>query len=229
MAGRYPTAERVVVKVGTGTLFDEAPEAVSGYKFLGDQLQALCYEISGMSREIAVVSSGAIATAACEFGAPVPKSKYEKAQLAGRGQHILMGRYETFLREYGKGCAQCLLTHDDLKDARRRRNLRMVLDGYFRDGIVPIINENDTVSTEEISFGDNDKLAASLAFPACLDADLVVMLSNRVEGLGTGGGASKEEARRMLEQAGISMEIINGRYERDGDAWKPKIWQLFLP
>lgn len=239
MAGRYADADRVIVKVGTGFLFDQSDK---GYTFLGEQMEALAEELVAMAeeREIALVSSGAIASAVCDMHVPLPKNKYERAQLAGRGQPLLMQLYMEAFRRAGGACAQLLVDSDDLLDRRRRRNLRAVQDAYFRDDVIGIYNENDTLSTEEITFGDNDILAANLA--VCLDADLLVMLSNSVEGLGTGGGTSKQKARRILKPHDIAMKIINGRYkkaegqsfesspagvkERDYD-WMPKITSLF--
>jgi glutamate 5-kinase len=230
MGAKYTEAGRLVVKVGTGFLFDKSEGEGNGYRFRPDQMDALTEELSAIAdsgKEVALVSSGAIATAVCEFRKPVPESKYGKAELAGMGQHILMGRYSEMFRKRGKFCAQCLVTHDDIRHRSRRLNLRAVQDGYFEKGTIAIYNENDTISTDEITFGDNDILAAMLA--KCLDAYLLVMLSHAVEGLGTGGGESKDRAREILSagEKPIHMEIINGRYEMENSIWKPKISLLF--
>ena len=223
MAGRYHTAERLVVKVGTGTLFEADGD---GYRFLADQMNALVEEVAELSkgRQVALVSSGAIASAACEYGLEIPDDRYGKARLAGMGQPILMHRYLESFSKRGTRCAQCLITHDDMFSERRRK-LRKVLDGYLSEGVVPIVNENDTIATDDITFGDNDIMAAILT--RCIRADLLAMLSNAVEGLGTGGGLSKEEARKILDKHGIPLEIINGRYEQESGVWKPKIRLLF--
>jgi len=101
--------------------------------------------------------------------------------------------------------------------------MRKMLEGYFLDGVIPIVNENDLTSIEEITFGDNDILAARLALT--IDADLVIFLSYSVEGLGSGGRESKEKAKEILEGEDIPLEIINRRYEFDESTglYKPNI------
>jgi len=102
-------------------------------------------------REIMVVSSGAIATTVWKFGLKsVPKDANEQAQLAGEGQPVLMREYQQRFEAYGKRSAQCLLCRDDIDMRKRRRNLRTNQDGYFRDGIIAVYNENDFLSTDEI-------------------------------------------------------------------------------
>lgn len=223
---KYQDAMRLIVKVGTGFLFDKIEGEGNGYKFLPRHMNALTEELSAISeeKEVALVSSGAITTAACEFGLPIPESKYEKAQLAGRGQPILMQRYMEMFAKRGKSTAQVLVTHDDIRDRKRRRHLRMTQDAYFRDGVIAVYNENDTTSTADITFGDNDILAAMLT--RCLDADLLVILSNSVEGLGTGGGESKDRAREILEagEEKTPLEVLSDRYEQTVEGlWLPKI------
>lgn len=225
MEGKYSGAERLVVKVGTGFIFDEDNGL---YKMREDQICALVGEVKEISngREVVIVSSGAIATGASINGLKeIPKDTYKRAQLAGEGQPYLMREYQDRFRAHKTRCAQCLICGDDINNRKRRRNLRKNQEGYFSDGVIAVYNENDFIATNEITFGDNDILAALLA--KCIDADLMVMLSNPTEGLGTGGGDSKKAAREMLEKDGIAMEIINSRYEMaESGVFKPKIREL---
>ncbi|MFH0890044.1 MAG: hypothetical protein V1836_02775 [Candidatus Aenigmatarchaeota archaeon] len=225
-SGKYLDVKRLVVKIGTGFIYDKVDGA--GYRFRGDQLDALVeetYEIS-KDRQLAIVSSGAITTAAVMRGlSDIPKDPYKKAQLAGIGQPNLFIEYRDRLNRHGKTAAQCLITRDDLNNEKRASNLIRNQTGYFNNGVMAIYNENDFVSIEEITFGDNDILAAKLT--CAIGADLLVMLSVPTEGLGTGGGKSKEEARKITSEHGISMEILNGRYEKAGGIYLPKIRELF--
>lgn len=234
---QYQNIERLIIKVGTGFLFDKDGD-IEGYVFRADQLDALVEEVYELSNkmDVVIVSSGAIATAMYRLGiSEVPKDNYKRAQLAGIGQPNLFIQYQQRFENYGKQVAQCLITYDDISIRHRRRNLRTNQDGYFRDDVISIYNENDFVTLEEIKklkivnkkigFGDNDILAARLA--CTIDADLLVMLSYSVEGLGSGGGESKEEAREILDSENIPMKIINDRYERDSSGiYKPKIRKL---
>lgn len=221
--------ERLVVKIGTGFLFDY-DENGKGYIFRGDQLDAITEEVSEISREreVMVVSSGAIAMAAHKLGlSEIPSDPYKRAQLAGIGQPGLFIEYQNRLEKLGRRAAQCLITREDIDDRKRRRNLRKNQEGYFGDGVITVYNENDFTSVEEITFGDNDILAALLT--ETMSSDLLVMLSHPVKDLGRGGGKSKEEARIILDRQQIDMKIINDRYEFDSSAglYKPKIRGLF--
>jgi glutamate 5-kinase len=254
----YRDAERIVIKVGTGFLFERGASG-KGYIFMGDQMDALVGEVCHISneREVAIVSSGAIGTAACGLGIPeAPKDNYKKAQLFCEGQDRLIYEYQERFKKYGKRCAGAQVTGEDLgwingkeisellKEAKdekeryawmkvislarkKRRRVRKNQDGFFDDRIIAIYNENGLTSIDEIKFGDNDILAAMLT--RSMDADLLVMLSNPINGFGTGGGESKEYARYILNKDGIPMEILNNRYELDevSGIYKPKISMLF--
>jgi glutamate 5-kinase len=107
------------------------------------------------------------------------------------------------------------------------------METHFKNGRIPIANENDTVTAVGVrgfgakGFGDNDILSTYLAM--CIHAGLLVMLSSPSEGLGTGGGSSKQRAKHMLRHARppVAMEILDGDYEYKGDIWQPKIRSLF--
>ena len=217
--------ERLVVKVGTGFLFDRLSDGK--YFLKEDQMDAIVQEASIISdkKELIIVSSGAVASAAWNQGLKeIPEDDYEKAQLSGEGQYVLMNQYAKRFSGHRKICAQVLISGDDLEISKRRRNLRKNQEGWLRKGVIAIYNENDPITIDEITFGDNDILAANLA--RTMDADLLVMLSNPQENLGTGGGESKIRARKILSKEGIDMAIINGQYEKENDIYRPKIREV---
>ena len=132
-------------------------------------------------KEVVVVSSGAIAS-----GMYLLKMKQRPKELsslqatAAVGQHFLMSQYQRFFKKRGLNCAQILLTYDDFDNRKRYLNAKATISTLLSKGIVPIVNENDTISTDEIRFGDNDKLSALVA--TLINADLLIILSD-VEGL----------------------------------------------
>jgi len=173
-------AKRIVVKIGSSLIASRAtglrPEQIER---LADELAAL--RASG--REVLVVSSGAIVSGIKKLQLKeYPKSLPVKQAAAAVGQSRLMWAYEKAFERLGIQVAQILLTHQDLADRRRFLNARYTLAALIGFGILPIINENDTVAVEEIRVGDNDTLASEVAH--LVDADLLVILSD-VDGLYT--------------------------------------------
>ena len=131
--------------------------------------------------EVVLVSSGAIALGMGELGETRRPTDLGALQArAAIGQAVLMRNYIESFKKVGLKCAQVLLTWDDFGKDNRTLNVRHTLDALLQKGVVPVINENDTTSTEEIKFGDNDKLSALVA--KLLHANLLVMLSD-VDGL----------------------------------------------
>ena len=172
-------ARRIVVKVGTSTLTRKGQ--VRPRKFTD-----LVRQISGLidrDREVVLVSSGAIAVGARELGWDHPgRSVPEKQAAAAVGQIGLLELYQRRFARQGKRVAQILVTRAGLEDRERFLNARRTLLELLRLGVVPIVNENDTVATEEIRFGDNDDLSASIV--NLIGADLLVILTD-VDGLYT--------------------------------------------
>ncbi len=173
-------AKRIVVKVGSSLVTDEGrglDEAAIG---------EWCRQISVLmraqgdtvGREVIMVSSGAIAEGMKRLGwATRPHAIHELQAAAAVGQMGLAQMYETKLREQGLGSAQVLLTHADLADRERYLNARSTLLTLLKLGVVPVINENDTVVTDEIKFGDNDTLGALVA--NLVEADALVILTDQ--------------------------------------------------
>ena len=168
-------ARRIVVKVGSSLVTNEGrgvdAEAISNWC---RQLAALAQD----GREVIMVSSGAIAEGMKRLGWSVrPKELHELQAAAAVGQMGLAQMYETKLREHGMGSAQVLLTHADLADRERYLNARTTLLTLLSHKVVPVINENDTVVTDEIKFGDNDTLGALVA--NLVEADALVILTDQ--------------------------------------------------
>ena len=175
MSAKPREARRIVVKVGSSLVTDEGrgvdPAAVGGWC---RQMAALVRQ----QRELVMVSSGAIAEGMKRLGwASRPHGVHELQAAAAVGQMGLVQFYETALREHGIRSAQVLLTHADLADRERYLNARSTLTTLLGLGVVPVINENDTVVNDEIKFGDNDTLGALVA--NLLDADLLVILTDQ--------------------------------------------------
>ncbi len=172
-------ARRIVVKVGSSLVTNEGrglDETAIGE--WSRQLAALVRGDGGVPREVIMVSSGAIAEGMKRLGwAKRPQEVHELQAAAAVGQMGLAQMYETKLREQGMGSAQVLLTHADLADRERYLNARSTLLTLLRLGVVPVINENDTVVNDEIKFGDNDTLGALVA--NLVEADALIILTDQ--------------------------------------------------
>jgi glutamate 5-kinase len=185
-------ARRWVVKVGSALVTNEGrgldPVAIDHW---GQQIGRL----RELGKEVVMVSSGAIAEGIKRLGWPSRPSEIHELQAAAAvGQMGLAQVYETCFREHGLQTAQILLTHEDLADRRRYLNARSTLRTLLSHGVVPIINENDTVVTDEIKFGDNDTLGALVA--NLIDADALVILTDQ-SGLYTADPRRDPQARLL--------------------------------
>jgi glutamate 5-kinase len=169
------TIERIVVKLGTSTLTD-GEKKLSAPRLVDLVRQITALQASG--RQVVLVSSGAIAAGREILGFPsLPKYLPVKQMLAAVGQPRMMAMYEQYFTIYGAQVAQVLLTRADLADRRRYLNARDTLDALILQHVIPIVNENDTVATEEIRIGDNDNLSAQVA--NLIEADLLVLLTDQ--------------------------------------------------
>ena len=170
--------KRIVVKIGSNILTD-AKEGLDTRRVNLIAKDIAC--LADLGYEVVVVSSGAIAAGMKKLGLKEkPKEVKLKQASAAIGQSSLMWAYEKSFSEFHKKVAQVLLTRDDFSDRRRYINSRNTLMTLLAYGVIPIINENDTVSTEEIKFGDNDNLAALVA--SLIEAERLIILSD-VDGL----------------------------------------------
>jgi glutamate 5-kinase len=197
------SARRVVVKVGSALLVDAGTGALrSGW------LAGLAEDLAGLraeGREVLVVSSGAIALGRGVLGLGSGPLALERAQAAAAvGQQRLAAAWAEALGAHGLTAAQVLLTLEDTQSRRRYLNGRATLKTLTGLGAVPVVNENDTVATDEIRYGDNDRLAARVALMA--GADALVLLSD-VDGLYTANPRTDLAARHIPEVAEITPEI----------------------
>lgn len=200
-------ASRIIVKVGSSLVTDEGRgldhSAIARW---AAQIAAL----RGLGKEVVLVSSGAIAEGMLRLGFTArPTDIHELQACAAVGQMGLAQIYETSFRTHGIGTAQVLLTHADLADRERYLNARSTLTTLLRLGVVPIINENDTVVTDEIKFGDNDTLGALVA--NLIEADALVILTDQ-RGLFSADPRKDPGARLIAEaQAGdAALEVMAG-------------------
>ncbi|MEE8074993.1 MAG: glutamate 5-kinase [Candidatus Binatia bacterium] len=166
-------ARRVVIKIGSQIL-----SSVEGIE--GGRIKGLVHDFALMhdaGKELVIVSSGAVAAGMTRLGIKErPKTIPQKQALAAVGQIKLMALYERYFSQFKKSVAQVLLTHEDLANRSRYLNAKHTLQTLLESGIVPIVNENDTVAIEEMKFGDNDHLSSLVA--TLIEADLLVMLSD---------------------------------------------------
>lgn len=229
--------KKVVIKIGTKVLTGK------DYGLDRARMKSLADQISVITKKgikVVIISSGAIGSGMGILGLKQrPKALSELQACAAIGQPHLMQAYDHFFKPHDILTAQVLLTQEDLNDRKRYLNAKGTLSTLMNKGVISIINENDTVSTDEIKFGDNDKLSSLVA--NLIEADLLILLSN-VDGLyryakdqkelvcsvkeiskeieslaqktkdelGTGGMVSKIQAARTVTASGISCVFANG-------------------
>ena len=167
--------KRCVIKIGSALLTNDGSALnVAGIATWVEQIAVL--QKSGV--EVVLVSSGAVAEGMCRLGLKIrPKSLHELQATAAVGQMGLVQSYESEFSKYDLHTAQILLTHDDLSNRQRYLNARNTVRSLLDLGVVPVINENDTVVTDEIRFGDNDNLAALVA--NLIEADNLLILTDQ--------------------------------------------------
>ncbi|MFD1796051.1 glutamate 5-kinase [Paracoccus aurantiacus] len=199
-------AKRLVVKIGSALLV--GPDGLRG-----DWLRALCDDVAVWRQrgaDVVLVSSGSIALGRRVLGLPVGTLSLEQAQAAAAvGQIRLARAYEEALAPHGVTTAQVLVTLEDTTDRRRYLNSRATMQALLGYGVVPIVNENDTVATDEMRYGDNDRLAAQIAVTA--GADQLLLLSD-VDGLYTANPKTDPTARHLplVERITPQIESMGG-------------------
>ncbi len=232
------SARRVVVKIGSRLLAEETDARVA-------TLAAEAKALRDRGVDVVIVTSGAIALGWRRLGyAEKPKTIPGLQAAAAVGQGHLIHAYQRALAAHGLTAGQVLLTHDDVRNRRRYLNARLAFGELLARGAVPVVNENDTVSVDEIKFGDNDRLAALCT--SLVEADALVILTD-VDGLydgdpargatlipevrdidreavavagastggfGTGGMASKVQAAKIAARFGVVTVVASGRRER---------------
>jgi len=211
MSRKLPPLRRIVVKVGSGLVAE--PGLGPDPARIG-QLAADLAAVARRPLEVALVSSGAIASGTARLGLKDrPRTIPEKQAAAAAGQLALMWHYEQAFAAHGCRVAQVLLTQEDISHRVRYLNARNTLLTLLGYGLLPVVNENDTVAVEEIKVGDNDNLAALVAY--LIEADLLVLLSD-TDGLYT-GDPNRDPAARRIEM----VETITPEMERQAGAQGP--------
>ena len=207
--GRY-YMKRVVVKIGSNILTD-AKEGLNTRR-----IHSIAKDVAGLTDlgfEVVLVSSGAIAAGMKKLGLKErPKDVKLKQASAAIGQSSLMWAYEKSFSEFHKKVAQVLLTRDDFSDRRRYINSKNTLTTLLTYGVIPIVNENDTVAIDEIKFGDNDNLAALVA--SLIEAERLIILSD-VDGLYTEDPKTHPSAR-IIEYVEEIMPELESRAKGAG-------------
>ncbi len=233
------TKKKVLLKLGTATL-TKSTDFISRGK-----IEEIAREIHHLREECSfiIVSSGAIAVAKQFVNLAGKQSIEVKQALASIGQPHLMRIFMEVFSDMGLHCSQCLISYPDFENDDSRLNIKRTVDVLTSNGYIPIINENDTVATEEIKFGDNDRLAGKTA--ALLGVDLLIIatntdgiyrnfidqeenetitevkdidqilpyISNLKSSQGSGGMVTKIEAARIAQAAGIETWLVNGHRE----------------
>lgn len=207
---------RIVIKIGSSSLTHPETGDLNLTKI--EKLVRIICDLRGEGREVVLVSSGAIAAGRQALGHQKrPGSLAEKQAFAAVGQARLMMVYQKLFAEYNHTAAQVLLTKDTMVNDASRYNAQNTFEELLKLGTIPIVNENDTVSTSEIpyvdSFGDNDRLSAIVA--ALIGADLLILLSD-IDGLYTDDPRKNADARFISLVPEISQEFLSMGKESSG-------------
>lgn len=194
--------KRVVIKIGSSSLTSMHGE-ISRKKL--EKLVEQIVELKDAGYEVAVVSSGAVAAGYRKLGCMKrPTSLPEKQAAASIGQGLLMESYSELFLSHGYVASQILITRSDFADEKRYTNMKNTLNVLLNRGIIPIINENDTVTIDRLKFGDNDTLSAKVA--ALIHGDQLIILSD-VDGLYTDNPNKNPQAKMVEEVHAITPEI----------------------
>ena len=211
-ADTITAARRVVIKIGSALI---AEGGVARQAWL-DQLAADIAERRAAGQEIILVSSGAIALGRNQLGPDRPRKLDEKQAAAALGQPLLMAAMATAFAPHQLTVAQALLTLEDTENRRRWLNARATLETLLKAGAIPVINENDSVATDEIRYGDNDRLAARVA--QMISADALVLLSD-VDGLYTADPRQDASAEHIADLSELTPDhdVMAGDINQNAD------------
>lgn len=196
-------AERIVIKIGSALVVDQETGTLRS-----EWLNSLAEDIAALrkrGKEVIIVTSGAVALGRNYLGLKRKTLKLEEKQAAAAcGQIELVKQYKDIFSQHGLSAAQILLTIEDSENRRRYLNARSTLETLLKLGVIPIINENDTVATAELRFGDNDRLAARVA--QMISSDILILLSD-IDGLYTSNPQLDKQARLVPLVEEITEEI----------------------
>ncbi len=195
-------ARRITIKIGSSLLIDAAGDGAR--KAWLESVAADIAALRSAGKQIVIVSSGAVALGRRHLGLKKSPRLELKQAAAAAGQPLLMRAWEEAMRPYGIPTAQLLLTIGDTESRRRWLNARATLEILLAQGALPIVNENDSVATEELRYGDNDRLSARAA--QMIRSDLLVLLSD-VDGLYTGDPSKTANARHIPFVSEITTDV----------------------
>lgn len=185
--------QRIVLKIGSSSIIHEETGGAD-YRKLETLVRIIC-DLKNQGKDVILVSSGAIGVGFEMLGLRhKPKTVSLKQACAAIGQGQLMMIYQKLFMEYNHMAAQVLLTFDAITDPERRRNAENTLNELLQQGVIPVVNENDTVATEEIEFGDNDTMSAIVAH--LIKADLLILLTD-IDGFYTDDPHKNPEAKKL--------------------------------
>ena len=210
--------QRIVIKVGTSSLIHKATGNINLFRL--EKLVRVLTDLHNSGKDVILVSSGAIGVGFKALGLEKrPTSLPMKQACSAVGQGQLMMIYQKLFAEYNQGSAQILITKETMLNDERRYNAKNTFEELLKLGVIPIVNENDTVSTSEIpyvdSFGDNDRLSAIVA--ALIGADLLILLSD-IDGLYTDDPRSNPDAKFISLVPEISQKYLNMGKETSGSS-----------
>ena len=202
---RLSKKKRVVVKIGSNSLVHKKTGRLDYIK-LERLVREIC-DLRNRGMDVCLVSSGAIAVGRQTLGYKTrPKEMPLRQALASVGQARLMSVYQTYFSEYNQDCGQVLMTKNTMLDNVSRKNAENTFEKLFELGVIPVVNANDTVSTYEIQFGDNDTLAAVVT--SLVHADLLILLSD-IDGLYTDDPKKNPEAKLVEYVEKIDDDLIS--------------------
>ena len=185
--------QRIVVKVGTSSLIHKATGNINLFRL--EKLVRVLTDLHNSGKDVILVSSGAIGVGFKALGLENrPTSLPMKQACSAVGQGQLMMIYQKLFAEYNQGSAQILITKETMLNDERRYNAKNTFEELLKLGVIPIVNENDTVSTEEIEFGDNDTMSAIVAH--LIKADLLILLTD-IDGFYTDDPHKNPEAKKL--------------------------------
>lgn len=195
--------KRIVIKVGTSTI--TYPTGKLNLQII-DNLSWVMADLKNRGKDVILVSSGAVGVGATRLGfSSRPTETREKQAAAAVGQAMLVQIYENFFNRYNQKAAQVLLTKDDFKEGKRKTNTTNTLETLLNFEVIPVINANDTISTFEIEFSDNDNLSANVA--SLLGADLLIILTD-IDALYDSDPKKNKNAKKISYVEGISDEVL---------------------
>lgn len=198
--------KRIVIKVGTTTITYEETGNINLEKL--EKFVRILINLRNKGKEVIVVSSGAVGVGRAALGLDKrPDTEAAKQACAAVGQARLMMTYQKMFSEYHQTAAQILMTKGTMLDNVARKNAQNTFEELFRMGIIPVVNENDTISTYEMQFGDNDTLSALVA--SLVGADLLILLSD-IDGLFTDDPHQNPDARliEMVDELDEEIEAM---------------------